>query len=72
MADKRLAEQNQRWLRNLRREIAKLQEYVVEETIRCTRETPEVEWAAIEKEFDKVKATATYGRQQSEHSKKAA
>lgn len=72
MADKRLAEQNQRWLRNLRREIAKLQEYVVEETIRCTRETPDVEWAAIEKEFDKVKATATYGRLQTAHHKTAA
>lgn len=62
MADKRLAEQNQRWLRDLRRGIAKLQEYVIDETVRCTRENPEVEWVAIEKEFDRVKATATYGR----------
>ena len=34
MADKRLAEQNQRWLRDLRRGIAKLQEYVIDETVR--------------------------------------
>ena len=63
MADKRLAEENQSWMRNLRREVAKLQELVTEESVRCTREQPEVDWAYIEKLFEKAKQAAVYGRQ---------
>lgn len=66
MADKRLAEQNQRWLRNTRKQIAELHELVVLETVQCTREAPDVEWAQIEKEIDRLKASVTYVRQQTD------
>lgn len=62
MADKRLAEQNQRWLRDLRRRIADLQEYAVMETVACTRERPGVDWDGIEKQIDKVRAIVSYGK----------
>jgi hypothetical protein len=62
MADKRLADQNLRWLHNVRREIAALQELAITASVECTRESPDVDWAVLEKAIARISASVSYAK----------
>ena len=63
MADKKRFDQNQRWLTNIRREIAAMQEFALGCSVLCTRESPDVNWAELVKRTKAVAASIEYGSQ---------
>lgn len=62
MADKRRSEQNHRWLTNLRRDIAGLQEFAIGCSVLCTKDSPEVEWDELQKRIKAISATVAYAK----------
>lgn len=66
MADKRLAEQNARWLLAVHTQTAEIQASIVDELSRCNKDNPASNWGRIEDLMKRANATVIYAIQEAE------
>lgn len=72
MADKKLCEQNLRWLRDMRAAIAEAQECAVNLSVDCTRDEPEVSWGVLGKKIERMASLVRYAQDDAARRSKAA